>query len=73
MGMTSYPSYIGITISHYKHPGIKQPGWLMESIRDPGVFWAVAHFVSLIGIQITVAKGFNGGWYIYLHENPLQN
>ena len=35
--------YVGITINHEIRISIKQPGWLMESIRDPGFFFHGSH------------------------------
>ena len=45
--MIILPSSVGMVVNRYKDPVIKQPGWLMESIR-PGLFF-VARFVRFWG------------------------
>ena len=61
-GMKSYPCYVGIVKDHEIRSPIKQPGWLMESIRP--VFFFVAQVDNKIlwdartGTQISNTSTF---------------
>lgn len=39
VGDEQLPSYLGFIINHYKHPGLKQPVYIMESYLKAGFFF----------------------------------